>query len=492
MEGKMQTVLVNPSGKGSTYGDPIAKSTQYMFPYSITFLHNYLLKNNIESKTFDLFEEDLDDFLDYCGSLERPIVGVTSQSYSRYEAIDIIADVKRVSPSSICIVGGKHFGFCAEETLERVQDIDVVVRGEGEITLLELHRCLSQNGDLSKVQGITFRKNGFIVSNNDRPPEKDVEQFSLNFEKLPIENFAKGIYLRNFENEKIRSLPIHLSRGCSRKCVFCSFGLTPYRIRTLDNVITDIITLKERFNYDYFTMCDPSFCERKDFVRAFCQRLIDENANIKWYCEARVDTPLDILELMAKAGCISLDFAIESGSEKVLKAIRKGINIDQALTFAHESSRLGMRTLVFFMISLPDEREEDSYQTLRVAEKMAGITKYIVLNVAQILPGTTLEKTARDRNILPKDFSWFDKSFIHDCGDLAYTNLPIYLEHLTIDFIRKFRGEFQALIDVHFTSPQDLLRMIRKGVMRISHQSPTETLREAKRFANIVVNKLKQ
>ncbi len=486
----MSIVLVNPAGRGSWQGESTAKTLQYMFPYSITFLHNYMLKKGIESRVFDLFEDDIGELIEYCANIDRPIVGVTAQSYSRYEAIDIIQEIKRISPKAICIVGGKHFSYCAEETLKFVKEIDIVVRGDGEITLHELIGNLFNNKDISSIRGITYRDDGRVITNQNRPPEKNIEEFSLDFQRVPMDSFKKGIFLRNFDYERIRSLPIHLSRGCTRKCVYCSYGLTPYRVRTIENVINEILYMKSRFNCDYFTMSDPSFCERNEFVEEFCTRLIRENANIKWYCEARVDTPLATLELMARAGCVSLDFAIESGSEKVLKAIRKGIDIPQAFAFAREAKNLGIRTLVFFMVSLPDETEQDAYETLRVAENMANTTKYIVLNVSQILPGTALERIARERGILPKHFSWYDRSFNHSHIDLAPSNLPIYLEHLSIDFIREFCGEFQALKDVSFTSTSDLVRMIRKGMRRIPHQSIHMTLHEMGRFGKIICNKL--
>ena len=95
----------------------------------------------------------------------------------------------------------------------------------------------------------------------------------------------------------------------------------------MDSVLSEIDYLKRQFNCSYFTFSDPSFCERRAFATEFCERLIREQFNIKWSCEARVDTPLELPELMAKAGCTSVDFALASGSDKVLKAIKKRINV---------------------------------------------------------------------------------------------------------------------------------------------------------------------
>ena len=487
----MEVALVNPTGVGSWQADAIAKQ-QYMFPYSIVFIKNYLDKQGIPCRIFDLFDSDPAALYRFCSSHERPVIGLTSDSYERFETIGVIKQIKYHNPGAICVVGGKHFSFCAEDTLIHVPEIDFVVRGEGERTFHELVSSLSSNSPVSNIQGISFRSDGQIIHNRHRPPEKDLERFMLDFRILQMNNFQKGVYLRNFENEKIRALPLHLARGCSRKCGFCSFGLTPYRSRDIESVLNDIYYLKDKYDCNYFLFVDPSFCERKEFVKEFCARLINENVGIKWWCEARVDTSLNILELMVKAGCISLDFAIESGSDRILKSISKGINIPQALAFAKECKNLGLRCLTFFMVSLPDETEADALETLRVAESISQYTKYIVANATQILPGTTFEKLAREREILPNDFSWYDEKFNHDFKDLALPTMPLYIENLSVDFIRDFLARFQFLKDTRYTNLADLKRMVRKGLQRIPEQTISEVVSETLRFGKVLMNKLRK
>jgi len=486
----MNVVLINPAGAGSWQGDSGLIKSQYMFPYSIIYLQNFLLKHGINAIVFDLYHKKMEDVMNHCSRVERPIVGVTSQTYTRYEAIDIIRRIKEINSDAITVVGGKHFSFCAEETLKYVPEIDLVVRGEGEITLKELVLAFDEQRDLSIIQGINYRDGCNICYNEDRPPQRDIQAFALNYERLPTEDFSRGVFLRNYENEGIHSLPIHLGRGCTRKCIFCSFGLTPYRVRKVQHVLDEIAYLKERFSNSYFTFCDPSFCERKNFVRDFCEQLIKENFNIKWYCEARADTPLDLLELMAEAGCVSLDFAVESGSEKVLRIMRKNIDIPQAMEFARHCKNFGIRTLVFFMVSLPDESEEDALKTLRVAEELAGYTRYIDINVASILPGTELERIARKRKIIPNNFSWYDERFNNPYPDLGYDNIPLYLEGLSIDFIRKIINEFKGLQYSQYANSADFVRMIRKGIRRALSQPISKTIGDTKELTRRLSSKL--
>ncbi|MBI5685368.1 MAG: cobalamin B12-binding domain-containing protein [Verrucomicrobia bacterium] len=485
----MEIILINPEGKGSYQGDVRERKSQYMFPYSLVFLQNYLAKKGVHAHLFDLFDQEEKELLDFCRGLDRPLVGITSQTYNRYDAVAVARDVKNACPSAIVVVGGKHFSYCAPECLEDVPHIDIVVRGEGEVTVHDLATTLERGGSLAQVPGITFRSGGEVVHNPPRRPEMDVEQFALDYSLLPTDKFAKGVYLRNYQNEEIVSLPLHFGRGCAQKCVFCSFGLTPYRVRKLDKVIADIIQLKERFDRHYFSFIDPSFCERTVFVEAFCKRLIEDKVDIKWYCEARADTPLHLLDLMARAGCISLDFAVETGSQRILETIRKRIKLDQVQEFAAECKKLGIRTLAFWMLSHPDEREEDAQQTLKLAEKLAPYTNYVTFNVAQVLPGTELETIAKARGVLPAGFRWCDGRVLNEHEDLGPKYNPLYLEHLSVDYIRKFRNEFEALTAERFTTGADLWRMVKKGLRNIPQQPLSVTLQDVGRFGSRLYHK---
>jgi len=478
----MEIVLVNPAGEASYQGDKSTKAEQYMYPYSIIYLQNYLAKNGIEAKLFDLFDTDPDELIAYCKDLDSPIIGVTSQTYSRNEAVNIIRRIKEIKPSSIAVVGGKHFTFCSKETLERIKEIDIVVRGEGEITFYELVKALRKKEDIDSIDGITYRKQDKIIINKNRKQEEDINKFSLDYDKIPELGFSRGVLLRNYEKEQIHSYPVLLGRGCSQSCVFCSFRMMKYRVRNLESVMNEIIYLKEKYNKNYFTFTDPSFCERKTFVKEFCNRLLQENLGIKWYCEARVDTPIELLELMAKAGCISLDFALESGSDKVLKAIRKNINVAQVLDFAKNCKRLGIRTLVFLMISLPEETENDAEQTLEAAKELSKYCTNVTLNTAVICPGTDLEKIAKEKGILPPDFSWYDNRFNHQCADLGPVNIPVYLENLSVEFIRDFIKRFNTIRFSKYASYTDFIRFARRGIRKIPHQSFKTNCKDVSRF----------
>lgn len=480
----MEIVLVNPGKdiRGSGL-QAIGKNQSYMYPYSIIYLYNYLLKKGIKSRVFDLYIKDTQKLLDYCRELKRPIIGVTAQTHSSITAIGLIRRIKAVSPDSIIVVGGKHFGYCAQDTLKSVKEVDIVVRGEGELTFYELVKALRCNGDLSLIDGITYRKSNSIAINRERKAVDNLEKFALDYKNLPYNDyFSKGIFMRNFEMQNIKSLPMYLGRGCSQKCVFCSYNKFTYRTRKLDAVLNEIGYLKEKYKTGYFTFSDPSFCERRVFAREFCNRLLKEKFDIKWSCEARADTPFELLELMAKAGCISLDFALESASEKVLRAIRKKVDLQKVVDFAKYCRRLGIRSHVFAMVSLPEECEEDAYKTMGVLESLSAYCSSMSVAVSQIYPGTELEDIARKKRILPEGFSYHDSRFFHNYKDICDINVPLYIEKLTVGFIRRYLKRVNDMRAARYDTVYHLMKRAVSGIKTIHKRSFSKNLDYVLRF----------
>ena len=485
-------ILLNPGGSPELEAlEKDRHSGIYMYPYSLLFLQNYLVLNNIESEIIDLYWQKEDELFNAIKQVERPIIGITAQSHSILKAIGLVQQIKKINQNSFIIVGGNFFTHTHIDVLNRFENIDVVVRGEGEITLLKLVTAIHNNESFGSIDGITYRLNGTLQVNNDRKTEMDIEQFALQYDKLPlIERFSEGILMRNYEKENYRSFPVFLGRGCSRRCSYCEYNLFKYRVRKIPDILKEIDYLIETYGAEYFTFADPSFCERKKFVKEFCEILIEKYPNIKWSCEARVDTPTEILELMAKAGCISVDFGLESGSEKVLKAIKKDIDLNKTLEYAKTCKRLNIRSHMFLMVSLPDEQKEDALQTYKVCKELSPYVTSISLGVTQILPGTALEQVAFEKGILPKNFSYYDKSYYHSYTQFCDSNVPLYLEHLDIDFIEEFFIKIMDLKAQQYDNLNSILRKAKTGILSLHKRSFRKNLIYIRRFVLALINKV--
>jgi len=489
---KKPIILVNPGGKPET--DALENSNDsgtYMYPYSLLFLQNYLIINDIQSHIVDLYCQKPDELLEITNNSEQPIVGVTAQAHSVLKALDIIRQVKEGNKNSVIVVGGNYFTNTHIDVLNRFTDVDVVVRGEGEITFFELVNAIRNNASLETIDGITYRNNGSIVENKSRQPERDIEKFALKYDKLPVINcFSEGILMRNYEKENYRSFPVFLGRGCSRRCVFCEYNQFTYRVRKIPFILKEIDYLKQNFNAKYFTFADPSFCERVSFAKEFCEALIVKYPDIKWSCEARVDTPSEVLELMAKAGCISVDFGLESGSEKVLRAINKNIDLKKTFEFVKACHSLNIRSHMFLLVSLPEETKEDAMETIKICRDLSKYVTSLSLGVTQILPGTELERIALEKGILPENFSYYDERYFHSHTQFCDRHIPLYFENLDIGFIESFFTKIMDLKAQEYDTVGSLLRKARTGILSLHKRPVKKNLIYIRRFFSAIFRKI--
>ena len=489
---KQPIILVNPGGKPEI--DALEKnrySGTYMLPYSLLFLQNYLLKYNIQSQIVDLYCEKIDELLKITKNSEKPIVGITAQPHSVLKALEIIKLVKENNKNAIIVVGGNFFTNTHRDVLNRFEDVDVVVRGEGEITFYELVNAIQNNINFAAIDGITYKINGVIIENKNRQLEKDIEKFSLQYDKLPLSNrFSEGVLLRNYEKENYRSFPVLTGRGCSRKCAFCEFNQIKYRVRQITHIMQEIDYLIINYGAKYFSFADSSFCENRKFVKEFCEVLIEKYPHIRWSCEARVDTPLDILELMAKAGCITIAFGLESGSEKVLKAINKNIDLFKTRDFVKACYTLGIRTHMFLMVSLPDETEDDARQTIKMCEELSKYVTSMSLALTHILPGTELESIAFKKGVLAEDFSYYDERFYHSHTQFSDSHIPLYLENLDIHFIEYFFTKIMDLRAQKYDDFSALLRKAKTGILSLHKRPFQKNVMYTQRFIVAVYRKI--
>jgi len=367
----------------TNWDDIKKRHVETLYPFSLLYLASYLKKNNIRSQVIDCLAAKFD--LQYLGKhlkrLNPDIIGFTSTTVNRFNTLNSVRYVKKILPNAKIILGGRHFSYVPEETLRKVPEVDFVVSGEGEITLLELVKCIRSNGQFDKIKGITFRNEGNIVRNQPRPVHGKIDDFDL----LPEEDMdiiGKYNFFIPMRHFRYNSIPILVGRGCPNKCIFCVQRTDTYRIRSIDSVMREIDRKYNQTGNKFISFIDPALTIRRKFVYELCQALDDYPVDFKWYCEGRADTPVETIKRMSRSGCIALDFGLESGSPKVLKAIQKGIKLDQVQSFAKLCHSLNIKNLVFTMVSMPEETEKDAQMTL---DFLKIISPYVLLSCRYLL-----------------------------------------------------------------------------------------------------------
>ncbi|MBN2406502.1 MAG: cobalamin-dependent protein [Elusimicrobia bacterium] len=463
----MKILLVNPPASP----DVIYSKNNSMYPFSLLFLSSYLKKNGYSCSILDLSTTGniREYFAGYIEESEYDLVGFTATAENRFLVWDLIREVKDRSPGTAVVAGGKFFTYTARAALENISELDIVVRGEGEITFHELVRNIDRGEPIEDIAGITFRKDGAILSTPDREFEKDLDRLNIReaFHDnviLPGGRYSPYMIMRNYEGERVKAVPVHAGRGCPGRCVFCLHNNVRYRTRSVDSVISEITEKKELLGCSNFHLQDPFLLKRVDFVKSFCSRLIEERLDINFYVETRADIDTGLLELLKEAGCISLDFGLESASQKVLDSIGKGISLGQARAVIDECDRLGIRIKVFTMISLPDEEKEDALKTVRFLEKhRKHITNYSG-GITRIYPGSELEKMAYERGILGRNFSWYDRNYVNSMPGAGKAAVPVWIEHLDPGFIRYCRKRIDNIKLSKISLPGSIYRNSRAFV----------------------------
>ncbi len=385
---------------------------------------------------------------------DRPdIVGVTSTTENRFQSFRLVKLARQAAPEAVTIMGGPHASMAAEDTLSHIPELDIVVRGEGELTMLDLVRALERKREadgISHVAGISFRRNGRAVSNPDRSPITNLDGLPFPaFHLVPFEKY-------NFKIEvpgrgPLPAVNIMTSRGCPFNCNFCATPINwgrAVRVRTTENVIAEIESHRERLGSRVIFFYDDTFNVSVRRVEDICNKMIERRLDVFWRCEIRLDLMTKpLLAKMREAGLFNVSFGIEAGSERVRNTvIDKKIRIDDFHNVVAWCRELDIVPNVFFIFSHPTETWEEAQETIRLIEQYKDEVEASVA-ILHIYPGTPLEATAKETGRLPADFSWAERHSRKIVTlPTAQGDVPLFLDQLSWSQVSEllFRWSFSG------------------------------------------------
>ncbi len=337
---------------------------------------------------------------------DSTLFGITGFTAARFAVAEMSRAIKQTHPLSYVVAGGWHFTHCARDSLERVKDIDIVVKGMGLSSIAGIAEAIDGKQSLEGVPSIVYRDKGKVVENPEKP-------LRINIHEIPVyTNFSMDDYPERLRNylEYVRATGLYSSLGCPSRCVFCSRVIKGYHVKDSKKFVDEIAYFKDTYNMEGFNFVDNTFTGIIDHSEGICREITSRNLDIKWWCESRVDVPLDILETMREAGCVSLSVGVESGSDKVPSKISKGITTEKVLNFCHRCNELGIFVSCFFMFSHLGETKIEVNNTFELIHELKRIpvVRIGTFQPTMIFPGSGLETIARERKIIRKDFSWYE------------------------------------------------------------------------------------
>lgn len=341
------------------------------------------------------------------------LVGVTASTPLIMDAFRAIRLVKEIDPNIVTLLGGCHVTAYPELSLRQCPELDIVCRGEGEITALEIANGVA----LEKVDGITYRTGKGIVSNPKRKFIQDLDALPLPARDLFDTKFyfsnnhviMKGIYLK--------SAAIYTSRGCPFRCSFCQSPQLAsacegnyFRANSPEYIIKEIQYLYDNYNVRGIMICDDMFSLDKNRAIAICNKLIETGLSkkIKYIVQTRIDSIDDkLLKALKDSGCFQLILGCESGSNDTLKRMQKKITAEQNLNAIKLARKYKLNSYVNILIGTIGETEGDFLKTIKFLKEARpnniGIAKFFPL------PGTIDYDYLTKNHILKGEFENWDK-----------------------------------------------------------------------------------
>ncbi len=298
------------------------------------------------------------------------IVGLTAMTPTIGTALDIAKQVKQFRPEVKLIIGGPHVTLMAEETLAIAPFIDVIVRGEGDESSVELMQAFDGSQDISEIQGISFIKEGKIVHNPSRTAFTEMDALPYPaYHLLPIKTYRPhpphGMYTP--------FAAMVTSRGCPYRCAYCSkpvFG-SKFRAQSAERVVAEMEYVNKRFGVREIAFYDDSFTIDKKRVHAIADLILQKGLKIAWTCETRVNlVDKELLQHMKQAGCYAIAYGIETAAPEIMKVIQKDITLEQVEQAVRAHHEIGLQVVGYFMLGSPGETPETIMQTVNFAKKL--------------------------------------------------------------------------------------------------------------------------
>jgi len=388
-------------------------------PLGLLSIATYLKENGHTVKLFDRTVEN-DNINEQMDAFLPDITGIAAPSFKCFS--DAVKISKFIKNRKIPVVWGGPITSLTPEIVLKSGVVDYVVMGEGEITFLELINAIAGKTEMRDIDGLAFLENGKIITNRDR-------EFA-DLKDLPVIDFSfvdpKKYFVENVGCK--RMLHIYASKGCVCQCTYCynpTFSKCVWRPRPPAYYLSEIKYLVENCGMDGVCFADDLLSPNNDYLTDLCNNIINSGVKIIWGGEFRADMPTkENLQLMYDSGCRWIYFGIESGSEERQKCIKKRLNLQKAKETVAACSEIGIVTSTSFIISYPDETEEELKETVRYMKDLKS--DLLIPSFYGPIPKSEIyEDLLKSKRIIaPNSYKEWEKIKMMDLFGKNYSKVP--------------------------------------------------------------------
>lgn len=455
----------------------VIKSGTLYYPIWLSYATGVLEDAGHEVKLIDAPAEryDIEAVKKIVKDFRPSIIVMDTSTPSIFSDVRVAETIKEILPESFIVLVGTHVSATPEESLKLSESVDVIARREYDYTLLELANLIKAEGlkecmkKLETIQGISFRSDGKIINNPDRPLIKNLDEIpfvSKVYKKhLKVENYFYSI-------TRYPEITIVTGRGCPHHCKYCVYPQTMFghvfRHRSPENVVEEFSFIKENFPQvkEIFIEDDTMTVNRK-YCQDVCKLLIKEGIGMTWSANSRADVDFVTLNLMKKAGCRLLCIGVESGNQQILNNINKRLKLQQVQEFMKNARKAKILVHACFMVGNPGETKETMKETLDFAKRLKPDTAQFF--PLMVYPGTEAYDWAKNHGYLTtNDYSqWITESGLHNC----IISTPVLSNKELVEFCDYARRSF-------YLRPSYILSKVSQI---ITHPSETKRIVKATR-----------
>ena len=456
----MKIYLLNPPyfphfGRGMRWQDTGRGGTLY-YPVWLSYAAA-VVEQEHEIRLVDApaWEWGRDDVTQDAVRFDPDLIVLDSSFPSLNNDISVAESLKKHLDCKIVLVGPPASQF-PDEILK--SGVDIVARWEYDFTISEIADTISEGGSMEGVEGISYREDGIVKHNPDRPFTSSEDLDNIPFvskaykKHLNIKDYFLGSSL-------YPEVQIFTGRGCPFRCTFCSWPQTlmgrKYRVRSTSNLLDELEWIQDNLDVKEVFFEDDTFTISEKRVLEFCRGYKDRGLDVTWACNARVSLDYETMREMKNAHCRLMIAGYESGSDEILANVKKGSTVDEAREFARNARKSGLLVHGDFIIGLPGETKETMEMTRKLIKEVRA--DILQVSVASPFPGTEFYDWCKEnRYLLTDDPNEYLDSEGHQKAIISYPWLTA--EEITSMVDRILKGYYLSLNYVPLAARQVMRR----------------------------------
>ena len=384
--------------------------------WNLNYPEHFIIPELFRRDIFPILEPFINIWTEQILSYHPRVVGFSLFMSSINVSLVLAQQLKKMKPDLIIVGGGAEVTRIKRVLVDGIRGFtpinkevvadnvfDLLIDGEGEESLLETLLLIKQKRDFHSVEGSLYANNGKIAANRLR-------KLINNLDILPPPDFL------DFDINRYtrKALPLVTSRGCINRCTFCADSplWKIYRYRSPEKVLEEIKILVKQYGRNEFEIADSTFNGNVPRLEKICDLIIESKLDLYWSAKVTLRKEMDhkLLQKMKKAGCTNLSYGVESGSPRVLKDMRKNIDLAEAKRVIKDTWRVGINVNCFFIIGYPIETEEDFQLTLDfIQENAMYIHRFTQITGCHIEEDSHLGHKVDEYGIIFKEDGWHSK-----------------------------------------------------------------------------------